>query len=113
MSRAEYSPLRRNPHPRSRLFPDPSLESGHRCDSFFSAPLVAHHLIDGLQRLGARQPFLLLTSSGVGRLVWLSESPVSLLDQSHVPKIEGACHLAPIAGMECSVSPNTEIQREA
>ena len=52
-------------------------------------------------------------SSGVGRLVWRSESPVSLLDQSHVPKIEGACHLAPIAGMECSVSPNTEIQREA
>ena len=27
----------------------------------FSAPLVAHHLIDGLQRLGARQPFLPLT----------------------------------------------------
>ena len=44
--RAEYSPLRRNPHPRSRLFPYPLLESGHRCDSFFSparrsSPLAA------------------------------------------------------------------------
>ena len=52
-------------------------------------------------------------SSGVGRLVWRSESPVSLLDQSHVPKIEGACHLAPIAGMEWFASPSTETQRGA
>ena len=36
ISHEQANSSRHNSHPRSRLFPDPTLESGHRCDSFFS-----------------------------------------------------------------------------
>lgn len=36
ISHAQANSSRHDSHPRSRLFPVPTLESGHRCDSFFS-----------------------------------------------------------------------------